>query len=151
MQNPGHTKNSSRFIKMHCHTKVLRSHSRPCLGGDIPKNRLPKINKICQLLKKLLSVALNHDNNLKMLNFYILNAEVPAMMQICFKIFNSNSRSRRRSRSSVSDPDGTGVFFSPIRIRVLKVWIRIHPLINSWDLNDGFDKFLEEPDQKGQC
>ena len=38
---------------------------------------------------------------------------------------------------------------SPIRIRVLKVWIR--PLINLWDLNDGFDKVLKEPDQKGQC
>ena len=41
--------------------------------------------------------------------------------------------------------------FLPIRIRVLKVRIRIRPLINLWDLNDGFDKVLEEPDQKGQC
>ena len=39
--------------------------------------------------------------------------------------------------------------FSPIRIRVLKV--RIRPFINLCDLNDGFDKVLEEPDQKGQC
>ena len=39
--------------------------------------------------------------------------------------------------------------FSPIRIRVLKVQIR--PLVNLQDLNDGFDKVLEEPDQKGQC
>ena len=39
--------------------------------------------------------------------------------------------------------------FSLIWIRVLKV--RICPLINLWDLNDGFDKVLEEPDQKGQC
>ena len=30
----------------------------------------------------------------------------------------------------------------------LKVRIRIRPLINLWDLNDGFDKVLEEPDQK---
>ena len=29
--------------------------------------------------------------------------------------------------------------------------VRICPLINLWDLNDGFDKILEEPDQKGQC
>ena len=25
------------------------------------------------------------------------------------------------------------------------------PSINKWDLNDGFDKVLEEPDQKRQC
>ena len=36
-----------------------------------------------------------------------------------------------------------------IRIRVLKV--RIRPFINLCDLNDGFDKVLEVPDQKGQC
>ena len=46
--------------------------------------------------------------------------------------------------------------FSPIRIRVLKFRIRvlkfrIRPLINLWDLNDGFDNVLEEPDKKGQC
>ena len=34
--------------------------------------------------------------------------------------------------------------FLPIRIRVLKVRIRIRPLINLWDLNDGFDKVLEK-------
>ena len=39
--------------------------------------------------------------------------------------------------------------FSPIRIRFLKV--RIRPLINLSDLNDDFDKVLEEPDQKRQC
>ena len=36
--------------------------------------------------------------------------------------------------------------YSPIRIRVLEV--RIRPFINLCDLNDGFDKVLEEPDQK---
>ena len=29
--------------------------------------------------------------------------------------------------------------------------IRISPLTNLWDLNDGFDKVLEALDQKGQC
>ena len=38
--------------------------------------------------------------------------------------------------------------YSPIRIRVLEV--RIRPFINLCDLNDGFDKVLEEPEQKGQ-
>ena len=33
----------------------------------------------------------------------------------------------------------------------LKVRIRIRPFINLCDLNDGFDKFLKEPDQKRQC
>ena len=32
----------------------------------------------------------------------------------------------------------------------LKVRIRIRPLLTLWDLNDGFDKVLEEPGQKGQ-
>ena len=41
--------------------------------------------------------------------------------------------------------------FSPIRIRVLKVRIRSRPFINLWDLNDGYEKVLEEPDQNGQC
>ena len=43
--------------------------------------------------------------------------------------------------------------FSPIWIRVLKVRIRIRPLINLWDLNDGtgIDKVFEEPDQKEHC
>ena len=40
---------------------------------------------------------------------------------------------------------------SPIRIRVLKVRIRIPPCINFCDLNDGFDKVLEKPDQKRWC
>ena len=40
--------------------------------------------------------------------------------------------------------------FSPIRIRVLKVRIRIRPFINLCDLNDGFEKVLEEPDQNRQ-
>ena len=46
--------------------------------------------------------------------------------------------------TSVSDPDGSGFF--AVRIRVLKV--RIRPFINLSDLNDGFGKVLEEPDQK---
>ena len=29
--------------------------------------------------------------------------------------------------------------------------VRIRPFINLCDLNDGFDKVLEEPDQKRQC
>ena len=40
---------------------------------------------------------------------------------------------------------GAGPFL-PIQIRVLKVRIWIRPLKNLWDLNDGFDKVLEEPD-----
>ena len=46
---------------------------------------------------------------------------------------------------------GTGWIrvFSPIRIRILKVRIRL--FINLSDLNDGFDKVFEEPDQKRQC
>ena len=28
----------------------------------------------------------------------------------------------------------------------LKVWIQMHPLINLWDLKDGLNKVLEEPD-----
>ena len=37
-------------------------------------------------------------------------------------------------------------------IRVFStIRIRMRPLINLWDLNDGFDKVSEEPDQKGQC
>ena len=47
------------------------------------------------------------------------------------------------------DPDGSG-FFLPILIRFFKVQIRICPFVNLYDLNDGFDKDLEEPDQKGQ-
>ena len=39
-------------------------------------------------------------------------------------------------------------FFSPIRISVLKVRIRIRPCINLCDLNDGLDKVLEKPDKK---
>ena len=42
-------------------------------------------------------------------------------------------------------------FFSPIRIRMdlgLKVRIQIRPFINLCDLNDGFYKVLEQPDQK---
>ena len=41
-----------------------------------------------------------------------------------------------------------GFFFSPIRISVLKVRIRIRPCINLCDLNDGLDKVLEKPDKK---
>ena len=40
--------------------------------------------------------------------------------------------------------------FSPIQIRIRGLKVRIRPLINFWDLNDGFDKVLEEPDQKQQ-
>ena len=29
--------------------------------------------------------------------------------------------------------------------------VRIHPFINLCDLNDGFDKVLEKPDQKRWC
>ena len=39
-------------------------------------------------------------------------------------------------------------FFSPIRIRALKVRIWIRPCINLCDLNDGFDKVFEKPDKK---
>ena len=41
--------------------------------------------------------------------------------------------------------------FSPIWIRIRVLKVRICTLINLWDLNDGFDTVLEEPDQKGQC
>ena len=48
--------------------------------------------------------------------------------------------------TSVSDKDPDGSGFFAVRIRVLKV--RIRPFINLSDLNDGFGKVLEEPDQK---
>ena len=42
-----------------------------------------------------------------------------------------------------------GFFADPDPNPGFKVQIRL--LINLWGLNDGFDKVLEEPDQKGQC
>ena len=44
-----------------------------------------------------------------------------------------------------------GFFADPFAIRIWVLKVRIRPLINLLDLNDGFDKALEEPDQKGQC
>ena len=48
----------------------------------------------------------------------------------------------------VPDPDGSELIRIFLMIRVLKV--RIRPFKNLSDLNDGFDKVLEEPDQKRQ-
>ena len=55
---------------------------------------------------------------------------------------------RKWNRYNYSQCFGSG-FFRPSGSRFFKV--RIRPLINFWDLNDGFDKVLEEPDQKEQC
>ena len=56
-------------------------------------------------------------------------------------VFGIRIRIHTCKYSSVSDPDVSRVF-SPIRIRVLKVRIRIHPVINLWDLNDGFEHMI---------
>ena len=56
-------------------------------------------------------------------------------------------------RSPCKQCFGSGCFrgFLPIWIRVLKVGMWIRLLINLRDLNDVYDKVLEEPNQKGQC
>ena len=56
-------------------------------------------------------------------------------------------------RSPCKQCFGSGCFrgFLPIWIRVLKVGMWIRLLINLRDLNDGYDKVLEEPNQGGQC
>ena len=70
-----------------------------------------------------------------------------------FNLYSKKKPVWRWNSNGVNQCFGSGSgwirVFSTIRIRVLKV--RIRPFINLCDPNEGFDKVLEEPDQKRQC